>query len=68
MKSFVTCTLRQILLKLSVKDDIGRECNMHVENRKEGRVLVGKLEGKRALRRPRFKWEDHIKTNLRDTG
>jgi hypothetical protein len=27
-------------------------------------VLVGKLEGKRLLGRPRPKWEDNIKTGL----
>jgi hypothetical protein len=28
------------------------------------RVLVGKLEGKRPLGRPRLRWEDNIKINL----
>ena len=27
-------------------------------------VLVGKLEGKRSLGRPRSRWEDNIKTEL----
>jgi hypothetical protein len=40
----------------------------HVERMGEGRgvhrVLVGKLEGKRPLGRPRRKWEDDIKINL----
>jgi hypothetical protein len=30
------------------------------------RILVGKPEGKRSLRRPRHKWEDNINTNLKD--
>jgi len=30
------------------------------------RVLVGKPEGKRPLRRPRHKWEDNIKMDLKD--
>jgi len=30
------------------------------------RVLVGKPEGKRPLRRPRRRWEDNIKIDLRD--
>ena len=30
------------------------------------RVLVGKLEGKRPLRRPRLRWEDNIKMNLQE--
>jgi hypothetical protein len=28
------------------------------------RVLVGKPEGKRPLRRPRYRWEDNIKMDL----
>ena len=30
------------------------------------RVLVGKPEGKRPLRRPRRKWEDNIKMDLQE--
>jgi hypothetical protein len=30
--------------------------------------LVGKPEGKRPLGRPRRKWEDNIKMNLREIG
>jgi len=32
------------------------------------RVLVGKPEGKRPLGKPRLKWEDNIKMDLRDVG
>ena len=32
------------------------------------RVLVGKLEGKRPLGRPRRRWEDKIKMDLREVG
>jgi hypothetical protein len=32
------------------------------------RVLVGKPEGKRPLRRPRRRWEDGIKMDLGETG
>jgi hypothetical protein len=28
----------------------------------------GKSEGKRQLERPRFRWEDNIKMNLREVG
>jgi hypothetical protein len=31
-------------------------------------VLVGILEGRRPLERPRSRWEDHIKMNLREMG
>jgi hypothetical protein len=30
------------------------------------RVLVGKLEGKKPLGRPRWRWEDNIKMDLRE--
>jgi hypothetical protein len=44
----------------------------HVERKGEGRgvyrVLVGRPEGKRPLGRPRRRWEDNIKMDLRDTG
>ena len=45
---------------------------MHVarmgEKRGVYRVLVGKPEGKRPLERPRRRWEDNIKMDLRELG
>jgi hypothetical protein len=38
------------------------------EERKVYNVLVGKLEGKRSLGRPRNRWEDGIKMDLREIG
>jgi hypothetical protein len=32
------------------------------------RVLVGRSEGKRPLGEPRCRWEDNIKTDLREIG
>jgi hypothetical protein len=32
------------------------------------RVLVGKPEGRRSLGRPRYRWEDNIRMNLREVG
>jgi len=32
------------------------------------RVLMGKPEGKRPLGRPRHRWEDNIKIDLREVG
>jgi hypothetical protein len=44
----------------------------HVAHVGEGRnvcsVLVGKLEGKRPLERPRHRWEDGIQMDLREIG
>jgi hypothetical protein len=36
------------------------------EGRDVYRVLVGRLEGKRPLGRPRRRWEDNIKLELRE--
>jgi hypothetical protein len=38
------------------------------EGRGVYRVLVGRPEGKRPLRRPRRRWEENIKMDLRETG
>jgi hypothetical protein len=38
------------------------------EGRVVHRVLVGKPEGKRPLGRPRRRWEDNIKMDLREVG
>jgi hypothetical protein len=38
------------------------------EDRKLYKVLVGKPEGKRSLGRPRCRWEDGIRMDLREIG
>jgi hypothetical protein len=38
------------------------------DRRGVNRVLVGRPEGKRPLGRPRRRWEDNIKMNLRKIG
>jgi hypothetical protein len=38
------------------------------EERKVYTVLVGKPEGKRLLVRPRRRWDDGLKIDLRETG
>ena len=41
----------------------------HMEqSRNAYRVLAGKPEGKRPLGRPRHRWEDNIKMDLREVG
>jgi hypothetical protein len=37
-------------------------CSAHGEVRNAKKVLVGKLEGKRPLGRPKHRWKDNIKT------
>jgi hypothetical protein len=54
MRSFITCTLRQVIIRLEdEEDEMGRACSTNGEKRNEYRILVGKPEGKRPLRRPR---------------
>jgi hypothetical protein len=38
------------------------------EKRNACRILVGKPEGKRPLGRPRHRWVEYIKMDLRDIG
>jgi hypothetical protein len=38
------------------------------EKRNEYTILVGKLEGKRPLGKPRLRWVDNIKIDLREIG
>jgi hypothetical protein len=45
---------------------MGRECSTNGEKRNAYRILVGKPEGKRSLGRPRRRWVDNIKLDLRD--
>jgi hypothetical protein len=47
---------------------VGGTCGTHGEGRGVYRVLVGRPEGKRPLRRPRRRWKDNIKIVLRDKG
>jgi hypothetical protein len=47
---------------------MGRACSTNGEKRNSYRLMVGKPEGKRPLRRPRCRWVDNIKMNLREIG
>ena len=48
---------------------MGRTYTARMEiSRNTYRVLVGKPEGKRPLWRPRRRWEDNIKMDLREVG
>jgi hypothetical protein len=38
------------------------------ENKNAYRILVGKPEGKRPLRRPRLRWQSDIRMDLREIG
>jgi hypothetical protein len=45
---------------------MGRACSTNGEKRNAYTILVGKPEGKIPLGRPRRRWEDNIKMELRE--
>jgi len=47
---------------------MGGACGAYGEGRGVHRVLEGKPEGKRPLGKPRRRWEDNIKMDLREAG
>jgi hypothetical protein len=47
---------------------VGGTCGTHGEGRGVYKVLVVRSEGMRPLGRPRSRWEDNIKMDLRETG
>jgi hypothetical protein len=50
------------------EDEVGGTCGTHEDGRGVYRVLVGRPEGKKPLGRPRCRWHDNIKMDLRETG
>jgi hypothetical protein len=69
MRSFILCTHPQILLGRSYQGErwAGHEARMG-EERKVYKVLVGNPERKRPLGRPRRRWEDGIRMDLKEIG
>jgi hypothetical protein len=47
---------------------MGRACSTHGRKRNTCRILVEKPEEKRPVGRPRRRWEDNIKMDLRELG
>jgi hypothetical protein len=47
---------------------MGGPCSTNEEKRNAYRLLVGKPEGKRPLRRPRCRWVDNIRMDIREVG
>ncbi|KAJ4429075.1 hypothetical protein ANN_26076 [Periplaneta americana] len=60
-------TLRRFNSTVHALKGLGHVAHMG-ESRNAYRVLVGRLEGKRPLGRPRRRWEDSIKMDLREVG
>jgi hypothetical protein len=66
--SFMFCTPPQILLGRSNRRERGGRDMWHAWERNVYRLLMGKPEGKRPLGRPRRRWEDGIRMDLREIG
>jgi hypothetical protein len=47
---------------------MGRACSTDGEKSNAYKILVGKPEGNRPLGRPRRRWEDNIRIDLREIG
>jgi hypothetical protein len=47
---------------------MGRACSTNGKEEEAYRILVGKPEGRRPLGRPRRRWVDNIKMDLREIG
>jgi hypothetical protein len=54
--------------EIQKEDEVCRACSTNGEKRNAYRMLVGKPEGKRPLGRPRHRWVDNIKMDLREIG
>jgi hypothetical protein len=44
------------------------KCSTHERDKNAEKILVGKPEGKRPFGRPRRRWKDKIRTDLREVG
>ena len=64
------CTAHPILFGDQIeKNEMGGACSSYgVERRGAYGILVGKLEGKRPLGRPRCRWQDSAKMSLQEVG
>jgi hypothetical protein len=47
---------------------MGRACSTNKGGKETYRILVGRPEGKRLLGRPRRRWVDNIKMDVREIG
>jgi hypothetical protein len=56
------------VVKQIKKTEMERACSTVGKKKGACRVLLGKPEGRRPLERPRSRWENYIKTDLREMG
>jgi hypothetical protein len=57
-----------IFMNNQVKNEIGRAYSTHGDKSNAYRILVEKPEVKRPLGKPRRRWENNIKLDLREIG
>jgi hypothetical protein len=70
MRSFITCTLFPSIIRMIKSRSMkwaGHVARMW-ENKNAYRILVANPEGKRPLGKPRRRWVDNIKMDLREIG
>jgi hypothetical protein len=58
----------KVLCKRVKEDEMARACTMNGNMRNAYRILEGKPEGRRSLGRPRRRWVDNMKIDLREIG
>jgi hypothetical protein len=68
MKTFITCTPHQIKMIKSRRMKWAGHVARMGEKRNAYRILMWKPEGRRPLGRPRRRWVDNIKMDLREIG
>jgi hypothetical protein len=70
MRSFITLHFLPSVIRMikSRRARWARHVTHMGEKRNAYRILVGKPEGRRPLGRPRCRWEDNIKMDLREIG
>jgi hypothetical protein len=68
MRSFMIDTTQYCAGDKIEKNEMSAACSADGEERGVYRVLVGKPEGKRPLRRHRRRWEDHVRMDLQEVG
>jgi hypothetical protein len=57
-----------IIRVIKSRRQMGRTCGTYGERRDAYRALVGKPEGRRPVGRPRRRWKNNIKMDLREVG
>jgi hypothetical protein len=65
--SCITCTLRQVYDEVK-EDEMDKACSTNCAKRNVCRILKGKPERQRPLGRPRRRWVNIIKMDLKETG